>query len=115
MAIKDMMSRFKGSSEDYVEVEPLEEEKQLRQLLVEVERLDSYTDSERVQQKVREGRILLVKMKDLKTKDMEELKRSVDRIRKTCLAINGDIAGLGEDWLIVTPAGAKVHREEVAE
>ena len=43
---------------------------------------------------------------------MEELKRAVEKLRKTCLAINGDIAGMGEDWLIMTPPSAKVHREE---
>jgi len=88
------------------------EEKSDKRLLVEVERLDNYADSDRLQRKVREGSILLVKIKELKAKDMEELKRAVEKLRKTCLAINGDIAGMGEDWLIMTPPSAKVHREE---
>lgn len=112
MAIKDFVGKLKGDSE-YVELD-MEEEQQNKQLLVEVERLDNYADSDRLQRKVREGNVLLVRIKDLKAKDMEELKRSVEKLRKTCLAVNGDIAGMGDDWLILTPAAAKVHREQQA-
>ena len=111
MAIKDIMGKFKGERDEYVEID-MEERQENKKLLVEVERLDNYADSDRLQRKVREGNILLVKIKDLKAKDMEELKRSVEKLRKTCLAINGDIAGMGEEWLILTPAAAKVHREQ---
>ena len=112
MAVKDFVGKLRGESEEYVELDT-EEEQVDKKLTVEVERLDNYADSDRLQRKVREGNILLVKIKDLKAKDMEELKRSVDKLRKTCLAINGDIAGMGEDWLVLTPATARVHREEV--
>lgn len=111
MAIRDFVGKLRGDEEEYIELD-MEEEHEKRRLLIEVERLDNYADSDRLQRKVREGNVLLVKIKDLKSKDMEELKRAVDKLRKTCLAINGDIAGLGEDWLVLTPATAKVHREQ---
>jgi SepF-like predicted cell division protein (DUF552 family) len=93
-------------------VEHEEEHHASSQAVIEVERLENYSDSDRIQKKLREGTIMLVRIKDLKAKDMEEMKRSVERIRRTCLAINGDIAGLGEDWIVVTPSSAKVHREK---
>ena len=111
MAMKDFVGKLRGEGEEYVEID-MEQPQEERKLLVEVERLDNYADSDRLQRKVREGNILLVKIKDLKGKDMEELKRSVEKLRKTCLAINGDIAGMGDDWLILTPSTAKVHREQ---
>ena len=111
MAMKDFVGKLRGESEEYVELDT-EETQEQKKLMVEVERLDNYADSDRLQRKVREGNILLVKIKDLKAKDMEELKRSVDKLRKTCLAINGDIAGMGEDWLVLTPGTAQVHREQ---
>jgi hypothetical protein len=110
MALKNIMDRLK-SGEDYVEVDHPEEPKAERQLWVEVEKLDSFADSDRIQRKIREGNILVVRIRDLRAKDAEELKRSVERIRRTCLAVNGDIAGLGEEWLLVTPAAAKIFRE----
>ena len=51
-------------------------------------------------------------IKGLKEKDMTELKRAIERIRKTCLAINGDIAGVSDEWVIICPEFAKVHREK---
>jgi len=41
---------------------------------------------------------------------MIELKRVVNKLRKTCDAIDGDIAGFGEDWLVATPNFASVDR-----
>lgn len=113
MALKSMFDKLKGGN-DYVEVEHEEEAPASNQLMVEIERLDSYNDAERVQRKIRDGIMMLVKIKDLKAKDIEELKRSVEKVRRTCLAVNGDIAGLGDDWLVVTPASAKIHREQEA-
>ncbi len=114
MAIKDIMSKFR-SSDEYMELEPVEEARQESRLSVQVERLDTYTDSERIQRKLREGSIMLVSMKQLRQKDAEELKRAVEKIKRTCMAINGDIAGISDDWLVVTPPAARIHREAVAE
>ena len=112
MAIKDIVGKLRDNEDEYIELDMSEEEKANRKLLIEVERLDNYADSDRLQKKVREGSILVVKIRELKVKDMEELKRAVDKLKKTCLAVGGDIAGLGEDWLILAPAAAKVHREQ---
>ena len=37
-------------------------------------------------------------------------KERLDKLKKTCDAIDGDIAGFGEDWIVVTPSFAEVHR-----
>lgn len=110
MPLDKIMDIIRSDPNEYVELEA-EEEKPTGGITIQIERLGHYTDSERIQQKVRDGIVLLVKIKDLKEKDMGELKRAIARIRRTCHAVNGDIAGLGEEWLIVTPAAAKVQRE----
>jgi len=103
----------KSKSEEYLELEiEKDKDKAPDKLSIEVEKMQDYADSDRIQKKIRDGVILLVKIRDLKKKDMNELKRAIARIRKTCLAINGDIAGIGEDWLIVTPSSARVYREQ---
>ena len=98
--------------EEYVELDVETGDKGSGKMMIQVETMSDYVDSDRVQEKVRNGNILLVKIKDLRDKDMSELKRAIARIRKTCLAINGDIAGIGDDWIVVTPESARVHREE---
>ncbi|HLC95767.1 MAG TPA: cell division protein SepF [Candidatus Nanoarchaeia archaeon] len=62
---------------------------------------------------LREGHtIALINIKPLKDKDLVELKRAINKIKKTCDAIDGDIAGFGDDWIAATPSFAKIHREK---
>ena len=61
---------------------------------------------------LREGHtIALVNIKPLKDKDFVELKRAINKLKKTCDAIEGDIAGFGDAYLVVTPAFAQIYRE----
>ncbi|MFH0832343.1 MAG: cell division protein SepF [Candidatus Aenigmatarchaeota archaeon] len=106
---------FGKKPEEYVELGLDGEEKPLDKILLEVDKMTSYEDSERIQRKVRDGTILLVKVKDLKEKDMAELRRALERVKKTCMAIEGDIAGIGDDWVVVAPKVAKIHREKLEE
>ena len=123
MGIGDILGRFKSENmspvneeDQYVELElpGAEIETGKSKILIQVEKLNDYMDSDRIQKKVREGNILLVRIKELKDKDIGELKRAIARIRKTCIAVNGDIAGVSDEWIIVTPSFAKVHRESPA-
>jgi len=62
---------------------------------------------------LREGyTIALLNIKDLKKNDMIELKRVINKLKKTCDAMGGDIAGFGEDWLVITPSFAEVYRAQ---
>lgn len=96
-------------SVDYIEVDTVRDEED-GSLLIRVETLDNFADTEKIQSQLRSGNIVWVKIKSLKEKDMAELKRSVDRLRKTSIAVGGDIAGIDEDFLILTPKGVVVHR-----
>ncbi len=107
-----IMDKFKSGEDEYMQVEQPAEDTGPSVKVIEIEKMDSYSDSDRIQKKLREGGIMLVKIRDLRTKDMSELKRAVERVKKTCMAIDGDIAGVGEDWLVVCGPGAKVHREQ---
>jgi SepF-like predicted cell division protein (DUF552 family) len=54
--------------------------------------------------------IALINIKPLKEKDLLELKRAINKLKKTCEAIEGDIAGFGEDYIVVTPNFAEIYR-----
>lgn len=95
---------------DYLEVEDEELGKKGR-LMIKIETLTDFGDTTRIQQHVRDGDIVWVKIQPLKEKDMTELRRAVDRLRKTCIAVNGDIAGIDEDFIVLTPPGVHVHRK----
>ncbi len=58
--------------------------------------------------------IALVNIKPLKEKDLVELKRAISKIKKTCDALGGDVAGFGEYYIVATPEFAYIHREKAA-
>ncbi len=114
MGIKDIFSRQEPiPDEEYVELDLDSEISGDKKITVRVDKIEDYADSDRIQKKVREGDILIVRIKDLKDKDISELRRAIDRIRKTCMAINGDIAGVSEDWIVVCPPVARIHRDDI--
>ena len=54
--------------------------------------------------------VALVNIRPLRDADVIELKRAINKLKKTTDAIEGDIAGFGDDYIIVTPAFARVYR-----
>ncbi len=60
---------------------------------------------------LRDGKtIALINIKPLKDKDLIELKRAINKLKKTTDAIEGEIAGFGEDYVVVTPSFAQIYR-----
>jgi SepF-like predicted cell division protein (DUF552 family) len=77
---------------------------------VRIETLIDYNDTDRIQQLLREGNVVFLRVRELRAKNMPELKRSVEKLRKTCTAMNGDMVGVDEDFLVVTPQYAQIYR-----
>jgi len=99
-------------AEEFIEVNVMDSvDRKTGTLGIKVERLSEFPDTERVLRAVRDGNVVFLKIKALKEKDIGELKRAVDKLKKTVSANNGDIAGVEQDWLILTPEFAKVVRE----
>ncbi len=96
--------------EAYVEVDAGAADATGGKIPIRVDKLDDFADSDRIQKSIRDGAIVLVKIKSLKEKDLSELKRAIDKLRKTCVAINGDIAGIDEDFIVLCPSFAHVER-----
>ncbi len=103
-----------GSGEDgeeYLEID-LEQQEKENKILVKLFVLRQYDDVNEILNALREGyTIAIIDVKILRQKDSMELKRAISKIKKTAYALEGDIKGLGENTIIVTPSFAKVHRE----
>lgn len=77
--------------------------------------LEDFADVKPILDALREGyTIAMINIKPLKDQDLVELKRAINKLKKTCDALEGDIAGFGEDWICVTPSFARIHRERKA-
>lgn len=95
--------------EDFVELDAKTTDEQ-KKVVVRAETLREFDDVETVQDRIRDNQIVWVNIKPLKQKDMSKLKRAVKRLKKTVRSVDGDIAGVDEDWVVVTPSYAEIER-----
>ncbi len=112
MSSEEESKMLSDTDEDYVE---LDTEKAVagKKVIVRTYNIGDFTDLKPILEHLREGMtIAIVNIKTLKDKDLVELKRSINKLKKITDALGGDIAGFGEDYIIVTPGMAKVYRGE---
>ena len=100
--------------EGYVELDSEGEEFKSK-IIVRPFVLKDFEDVKEILDSLREGyTIALVNIKPLKDKDLVEVKRSINKLQKTSDAIEGEIAGFGEDYIVVTPSFAQIYRAKDA-
>ncbi len=98
---------------DYVEIDSSSIQKSKKKVIVKTFFLEDFEHVKPILEDLREGNtVALVNIKPLKEKDIIELKRAINKLKKTCDAIEGEIAGFGEDYIVVTPSFAKIHRSK---
>ena len=101
---KRMMGRDDDISPDFIEID-LEQEKSSSKILIKTFILNTYEDVNPILNALREGyTIAVIDIKHLKSKDVIELKRAISKIKKTVEALEGKIAGFGENTVIATPS-----------
>ncbi len=103
------------AAEDYVEVgqEAMGEK---TKVVVRPFVLDEFEDIKEILDSLREGyTVALINIRPLKEKDIIELKRAINKLKKTCDAVEGDIAGFGEDYIVAVPSFAEIYRSRVTE
>ena len=101
------------AEDDYVELNTEGEKGRGSRIIVRPFIMNDFSDIKPVLDSLREGyTIALVNIKPLKEKDLVELKRAVNKLKKTCDAIEGDIAGFGDDYIVITPSFASIFRSK---
>ena len=109
--LKKAMSSSEDFDDEYLEIDLGKEEKK-NKVLVKLFVMKSYEDVNEILNALRQGyTIAVIDIKTLRQKDSIELKRAVSKIKKTTDALEGSIAGFGENTLIVTPSFAKISKE----
>lgn len=117
MVFKKLRNAFSGNSSDemmgdeYLEID-LDQEKKDNKVIVKLFTLKDYEDSTGILNSLREGYTIgIIDIRPLKKKDPIELKRAISKIKKTADALEGSIAGFGENSVIVTPSFAKIEKD----
>ncbi len=101
------------AEEEYVELDTVSGGDAKSKIIVRPFTIDDFSDVKVILDSLREGyTICLVNIKSLKEKDLVELKRAINKIKKTCDAVGGDIAGFGDDYIVATPSFAEIYRSK---
>jgi len=112
--IKDIMKREKSPGEEYIEVDISRDIGKKAKIVVRPFVLKSFEDVNYILEVLREGyTIALIDIKHLRAKDIVELKRAVAKLKKTIDALEGSLAGFGENVLVATPSFAKIYKAEL--
>lgn len=116
MVFRKIKEAFSGSiteepaGDEYLEIDLGQEEKE-EKVLVKLFTLKDYDEVNEILEALREGyTIAIIDIKVLRQKDSIELKRAISKIKKTIDALEGNIAGFGENIVIATPSFAKVQK-----
>jgi SepF-like predicted cell division protein (DUF552 family) len=121
---KDWLSKVTGTvkipgenkGEEFIELEPEEMRKKAAKIFIKYFVLTDFSDIKPVIDSLREGyTVALLKIRPLKDKDMSELKRAINKIKRTAEAIDGEIVGIDEDWIIAVPNFIEVFKGETGE
>ena len=103
----DEDNEITAGEEEYVELDTAAAEEATQKVIVRPFVIDDFSDIKTILDSLREGNtIALINIKPLKDKDLVELKRAISKLKKTCMAISGDIAGFVDDYIVVVPSFA---------
>jgi len=99
--------------DEYVEIDLGKEDKPTK-VCVRLFVLKDYEETNEILSALRDGyTIAVIDINTLRKKDSIELKRAISKIKKTIDALEGNIAGFGENIVIATPSFAKIHKDTV--
>ncbi len=87
-------------------------ENQVSKIYLKAMPLRSLSDLETIKREVKSGNILIIKVSPLANKSIEDIKKAVNELCKFVKTVDGDIARLGEERIVVTPSGVRIWREK---
>ena len=104
----------KSKEDDYSEVDlgQFEEVSGSPDIILRVAELGRVEVLPEIKQEIYAGNIVLVDIAGLK-RDKAALDRAIGELKKAIDDISGDIAGVGDDLIILVPAGIRIDREKV--
>lgn len=102
---------FKEDEDVYLEQSFVDNKNNDKKIKIRIFNLENIDNANEISSLVREGKtIALINIKPMKDKDLLGLKVVMNRLKKSADAMSGDIAGLSEDWVVMTPHIATIER-----
>ncbi|MFQ6068071.1 MAG: cell division protein SepF [Candidatus Bathyarchaeia archaeon] len=74
--------------------------------------LRKLSDLDLIKREVKSGTILIIKVSPLANKSIEDIKKAINELCEFVKTVDGDIARLGEERIVITPSGVRIWREK---
>lgn len=74
--------------------------------------LRKLSDLNIIKHEVKSGNILILKVSPLANKSIKDIKRAINELCEFVKTLDGDIARLGEERIVITPSGVRIWREK---
>jgi SepF-like predicted cell division protein (DUF552 family) len=72
--------------------------------------LKAYEDVDIIKSEVRGGNVVITNVSPLAKQNIDDVKRAINELNEYAVLIQGDIARLGEERVILTPKSIKIWR-----
>jgi SepF-like predicted cell division protein (DUF552 family) len=100
-----------GGETEYVQIDTTGRNSENAKVIVRPFVLTDFNETKQILDALRnQDTVALINIQPLKDKDIIELKRSINKLKKTVDAIGGDIAGFGDDYIVIAPSFATIWR-----
>jgi SepF-like predicted cell division protein (DUF552 family) len=74
--------------------------------------LRDLSNLEEIKNEVKKGNVLILRVTPLASKSIEDVKRAVNELYEFAESIDGDIARLGEERIVICPQNIRIWREK---
>ncbi|MGQ9514268.1 MAG: cell division protein SepF [Thermoproteota archaeon] len=82
------------------------------QIYIKASPLNDLSDIDGIKEEVSTGNIVILKITPLARKSFDDTKKAIHELSEFVIGIDGDIARLGEERIVVAPSGVKIWREK---
>jgi len=74
--------------------------------------LRDLSDLENIKNEVKSGNILILRITPLASKSIDDVKNAINQLCEFAESMNGDIARLGEERVVICPQNVRIWREK---
>ncbi len=114
-----LLDKFKKTDkvniDEYEEIDLSEYEAEISgeaETYIKVAEITGLSEIPEIRRQIYEGNIVIADVAFIKH-DKLTLDRVIKDLRQLAEDVNGDIVGLGEDYIVITPTGIKVDRNKI--
>ncbi len=105
-----LLGKGKKKPGTYIELVPREVEEKKEKIDLYVYTLERYDDVKAITARIRENAIILIDIRPLMSKDKEELKRAIEKIKMVEEARRGRVIGITEGFVVAAPEYVEIKR-----